>query len=335
MLKMMNLTPTPGTVSPSQDGASNSDSEDPSDSASPLRPKASENGHDRAGFLRRLKYLLKGHDRNDNGLREAIEEYIEEPNSFNTDSVSTHERILLSNILKLRDVTVSNVMIPRADIVSIDVSVTKDELLALLAEQQYSRFPVYDGTLDEVLGTVHIKDIVAAIAQKKPIKLQDMVTEVPIVSPSMPILDLLLRMRHSRRHLALVVDEYGGIDGLVTIGDVLENIIGEIEDEHDKQENPQIIEQKDGSLLVDARVDIEEFEGKYGELLNHEEREESDTLGGLVLDVAGRVPLRGEVITHSSGMEFEIVDADPRRINRLKIRNIPTFENAEITQESS
>ena len=127
--------------------------------------------------------------------------------------------------------------------------------------------------------------------------------------------------------MALVVDEYGGIDGLVTIGDVIESIIGEIDDEHDTEDTPQMIDGSNGSILADARVSIENFEACYGSILYPEEREESDTLGGLVFDLAGRVPVRGEIITHKSGMLFEIIDADARRINRLKIRNIPNKDS--------
>ncbi len=290
------------------------------------RPSHSSNGngHDKTSFLSRLKFLFTGkQEKTDESLREAIEEYIVEPDRFNADSVSTHERILFSNILKLRDISVVDVMIPRADIVALDVDTSKNDLLKLLSEQQFSRFPVYTETLDDVLGTIHIKDIVAALAQGQEIKLKDLIIEIPIVSPSMSILDLVLKMRHSRRHMALVVDEYGGIDGLVTIGDVIESIIGEIDDEHDNQVDPQMIEAPDGSVIADARVDLEEFEGRYGAMLKEEEREESDTLGGLVFDLAGRIPVRGEVITHASGMVFEVMEADPRRINSLKISQIP------------
>ncbi|MEM6781273.1 MAG: transporter associated domain-containing protein, partial [Pseudomonadota bacterium] len=141
--------------------------------------------------------------------------------------------------------------------------------------------------------------------------------------PSMPVLDLMLQMRQSKKHMAMVIDEYGGIDGLVTIGDVLEAIVGEIDDEFDLDEHPEMIERNDGSVLADARVDIDEFEERYGELLTEEERNDIDTLGGLVFSVAGRIPARGEVLKHDSGIVFEILDADPRRINRLRIKNIP------------
>ena len=316
----MRTDPEPAVFSPPSDEA-----EDPSSTQISLPKNGQDEKH---GFLSRMKFLFTGRqDRSD--LREAIEEYIEEPTSFESDPISTHERILFSNILNLRDITVFNVMIPRADIIGIDVDISKDDLFALLSEKQFSRFPVFKGTLDEVVGTVHIKDIVASIAQGKNVVLKDMVSEVPVVSPSMPILDLVLKMRHSRRHMALVVDEFGGIDGLVTIGDVIETIIGEVDDEHDIQNDPKMIQTANGVIVADARVGLSDFEDRCGAILNEEERQESDTLGGLVFDFAGRVPVRGEIITHSTGMVFEILDGDTRRINSIKISNIPDPETIE------
>ena len=262
----------------------------------------------------------------DTSLREAIEEYIdEEPQSLEADAETLHERALLSNILALRDISVDKVMVPRADIIAIDVGANKEELFALIAEGQVSRLPVFKDTLDDVIGTIHLKDIVAAQSSGKDFVIGENITEIPIVSPAMPILDLLLTMRQSRRHMALVVDEYGGIDGLVTIGDIVESVLGEIEDEHDTQEDPQLMPDTDGSVMADARVSIDHFENEYGTLLNDDERSESDTLGGLVFAIAGRVPVRGEVLTHDTGMEFEIIDADPRRVNVIRIRKIPAL----------
>ncbi len=279
----------------------------------------------RDGFLKRIKYLITGSKKPDSTLREAIEEYIEEPQNFTSDSVSTHERVLLSNILNLQDEKVHDVMIPRADIIAIEVNATKEDLFKLLADKQVSRLPVYRETLDEVLGTIHIKDILETLAQGKSPEIKKLVTDIPIVSPALPVLDLLLKMRQTRRHMALVVDEYGGIDGLVTIGDVIENIIGEIDDEHDTVEVPQMTETPNGSVIADARLDIDDFEEKYGQILSEEEREECETLGGLVFATAGRVPARGEIISHPSGMIFEILEADPRRIATIKIKKIPAM----------
>ncbi len=262
-------------------------------------------------------------------LRDALEEYIDIPENLTLNSELIHERALLSNILSLRDINVSEVMVPRADIISIDVNASQEELFSLIAANQVSRLPVYKDTLDDVIGTIHLKDILGCIAKGTPFVIGENITEIPIVSPAMPILDLLLTMRQSRRHMALVVDEYGGIDGLLTIGDIVESIFGEIEDEHDTQEEPKFIENKDGSVLADARLHIDDFEDRYGTILNEEERDENDTLGGLVFTLAGRIPVRGEVLTHNSGMEFEIIEATPRHISVVRIRNIPELAAAE------
>lgn len=275
-----------------------------------------------SGFLRWLGDFFKPEA--ESTLRETIDDYISKDGGVReADAIGQHERLLLSNILKLRHMTVHNVMIPRADIVAIEVSTTQEELLKLLADKQFSRIPVFRSTLDEVLGTIHIKDVLASLAQGHPVDIKALIREIPIVSPAMPIIDLMLTMRQSRRHMVLVVDEYGGIDGLVTVNDVIESIVGEIEDEHDTAEGPKIIKKSDGSFLIDARIAIDEFEARFGKIFSNDERNLSDTLSGLVVDMTGRIPARGEVLTHASGMIFEIMDADPRRINTLKVRNIP------------
>ena len=278
-------------------------------------------GKDQSSFLGWIKnFIGQGAEPT---LRETIDEFINEPEQKAGDPGERHERLLLANILKLRHMAVSSVMIPRANIVALEISATQDELLALLAEKQFSRIPVYRGTLDDVLGTIHLKDVLAAVAKGETLNIRSLIKETPVVSPAMPVIDLLLTMRERRRHMALVVDEYGGIDGLVTVNDVLETIVGELEDEHDVEENQKIISKSDGSILVDARLTIKDFEDAYGEIFTNEERANADTLSGLVFATAGRIPARGEIITHHSGMIFEIMDADPRRIHLLKIRNIP------------
>jgi CBS domain containing-hemolysin-like protein len=277
------------------------------------------------GVVDWLKTMLKG--KNDTKLREALEDYIEESATDATLSTLTHqERALIANILKLRDLNVVDVMIPRADISAIDVNTSQSDLLSLLAEKQFSRLPVYRETLDDVMGTIHIKDILSALARGQAVHIPTLVRDVPIVAPSMPVLDLLLMMKQKRRHMALVVDEYGGIDGLATIGDIIEAIVGEIEDEYDQDTQGDMTRDKDGNIIADGRVDIEEFEQRFGDILTEDEREDVDTLGGLVFALAGRIPARGELITHSSGMQFEVIDADLRRVKRLLIRNIPKPE---------
>ncbi|MCI5059455.1 MAG: hemolysin family protein [Alphaproteobacteria bacterium] len=285
---------------------------------------SAESHDEKTGFFSRIKNSIIKRKNGSETLREAIEEYIDElQEDESAPEIAQHERALISNVLKLRDTTVIDVMIPRADIEAVDVTTPENKLMDLLADKQFSRLPVYRDNLDNILGSIHIKDILSAIAAKRDIDLKSMIRQVPIVSPSLPILDLLLKMQRDKKHMVLVVDEYGGIDGLVTIGDVIESIVGEFDDEFDQEEGVQIITRPDGSVLADARVDIEDFEEEFGEILSEEEREEVDTLGGLVFFTASRIPARGEVIKHESGMVFEILEADQRRVSRLRIRNIP------------
>jgi magnesium and cobalt transporter len=254
-------------------------------------------------------------------ITEIIEERAEEDGTAAT--INADERLLIANVLKLRDVTVHDIMVPRAEIVAADASLKLPELLAMMTREAHSRMPVYRGTLDEAIGFVHIKDVLAHMNEGPSFELGKIVRRALIISPSMRLLDLLLEMRFTRTHLALVIDEHGGIDGLVSIEDVVEEIVGDIQDEHDV-DAPAMIARSDGTLLADARTRLEDFESEVGDILTPEEREgEQMTLGGLLARLAGRVPARGEVIRHSSGVEFEVVDADPRRVRRLRIRNLP------------
>lgn len=266
----------------------------------------------------------------DSHLRETIEEIIVEIQENEDEGeaatpISTDERMMLGNILKLRHLTTYDIMVPRADIVAVDITTPIEELIEVMSRAGHSRLPVFRETLDDVVGIVHIKDLLEHVKEQKPFDLADIVRKVLIVAPSMRVLDLLLEMRLSRVHLALVVDEFGGIDGLLTTEDLLEEIVGEIEDEHDVEEGPKLVERPDGLLAADARATVEEFEDLVGPILSEEEREEDiDTLGGLVFFLAGRVPTRGELIVHpSSGVCFEILEADPRRVKRLRIRELP------------
>jgi magnesium and cobalt transporter len=270
--------------------------------------------------------------RGDASLAEAIEELIEEGEVEEPEEpISAEERNLLLNILKLRGRTADDIMVPRADIVAVPVDATLDDLVSLLVNEGHSRLPVYRETLDDVIGMVHMKDVLVHLARRdRPFDITRMLREVLFVAPSARLLGLLLEMRLKRVHMALVVDEFGGIDGLLTIEDVVEEIVGEIEDEHDVQEQPKLVDRPDGTVLADARATIEEFEERVGSVLSEAEREEDiDTLGGLVFSLAGRIPKRGEVVKHPSGLAFEVVDADSRRIKRLKVKNLPKPEAAE------
>lgn len=252
-------------------------------------------------------------------VREALEEIIEE-RAEPAAPIGEDERLLLSNILNLRGLTVEDVMVPRADIAAVDVEAPLKDIVAIIGERGHSRLPVYRGTLDDVIGVAHVKDLFLWDGDEADFKLSEHLRRILFVAPSMEVLELLLEMRARRSHMALVVDEYGGVDGLVTIEDLVEEIIGEIEDEHDRTSEPVLRENPDGSFTADARVTIEALEEKLGPIVTEEEREYIDTLGGLVFALAGRVPIRSELVMHPSGLEFEILQADPRRIHRLKVR---------------
>ena len=238
--------------------------------------------------------------------------------------LAPQERVLIGNILKVHDRTAADVMVPRVDIVALDVETSFPEVVKFMVEQGHSRVPVYRETLDNVIGFVHAKDLLGPAAERRETKLSLMLRKVLFVAPSVPILDLLVQMRQARTHIAMVADEFGGIDGLVTIEDLIEEIVGEIEDEHDVADEPRLAERADGTLIADARTPIEVLEERQGiQLRPSGEQEEVDTLGGLVSSLAGRVPKRGEVIAHPSGIEFEVLDADPRKIKRLRVRRSP------------
>ncbi len=291
-----------------------------------------------AGWLAVFSKWLRGLFRGKNGdstLRETIEEIIEEieegeSEDSNAAPITDDERVMLANLLKLRNQTAYDVMVPRADIVAVEIGTEFEELLDLMSTTPHSRLPVFRGTLDDVTGLVHIKDLLLYAAKPKSFDLATITRQVLFAAPSMRVLDLLLEMRQSRLHMALVVDEFGGIDGLVTIEDLVEEIVGEIEDEHDAAEGPKLTARPDGSLVADGRTTVEEFEECVGPILSEMEREEDiDTLGGLVAALAGRVPTRGELLVHPpSGISFEVIQADPRRVKRLRVRNLPLKESA-------
>jgi len=235
------------------------------------------------------------------------------------------ERAMVMNILRLREQRVIDVMTPRADIVAVPVDAALPEVVAAFERGSLSRLPVYRETLDDPIGFVHLKDIalthgVGAEREAKQFRLADHIRKALFVPPSMRIAALLQRMQAARIHMALVIDEFGGVDGLVTIEDLVEQIVGDIEDEHDLEELDQWTEEAPGIYAINARADINEFEEAEGvHLLPADWEEDIDTFGGLVFMLTGRVPARGEVIAHPEGHEFEIVDADPRRVKRLRL----------------
>ena len=261
-------------------------------------------------------------------VRDELSELIE--NSINTkDSFDNHESTLLRNILNLKDLTAESLMVPRADIVSIDLTEDVDSVMAQICSANHSRLPVHNGSMDVIQGMIHIKDLMPHLLAGSNPDLKKLMRPVLFVSPSIWVMDLLHEMRLKRRHLALVVDEFGGVDGLITIEDLVEEIVGEIEDEHDEMEMPRFELIDDDTAISDARLELEDLEKLVGPLVDDSEREEIDTVAGLVFSLAGRVPVRGEVIRHPCGLEFEVLEGDPRRITLLKIDGIHSVKTQE------
>ena len=287
-------------------------------------------------ILHRVRQRLRRRHR-DGNVRDSIAELVQQSaddshHNGTAPELDRQERALIANVLRLRGMTADDVMIPRADIIGMPVDVTLEQALDQIRREGHSRLPVYREQLDDILGMVHIKDLFSYVGRPEAFKLEALLRRPLMVAPQIPVLDLLLQMRQARMHLALVVDEYGGIDGLLTIEDLVEEIVGDIADEHDEVEGPMIIERPDGALDLDARLSIADFEARLGPTLLDDERgADIDTIGGLVFTLAGRVPARGEVISHPSGLEFRILDSDARRIRRLRARR-PVPQAAEAAE---
>lgn len=271
----------------------------------------------------------------EHSLRESIAELVQEAAEEQLDAgeqpeLDRQERVLIANVLHLRETTADDVMVPRADIVAMRSDVTFEQALQQIRTEGHSRLPVYREQLDDIIGMVHIKDVYAFVGRPEAFALDSILRKPLMVAPQMPVLDLLLQMRQQRTHLALVIDEYGGVDGLVTIEDLIETIVGDIADEHDEVQAAMVVERADGTLDVNARLPVEEFEVRMGPVLSEDERDaDIDTVGGLVFTLAGRVPTKGEVISHPSGIEFRVLDADPRRIRRVRVRRAAEAAAAE------
>ena len=284
-------------------------------------PPGADDDSGRPSLARSLRDWFRGltEPRNgENSARDVLDELIEEREEIPIDE---DERLLLANILELRDRTIHDVMVPRANIVAVEAGTSLEEVIDAITKEGHSRLPVYREALDDAIGMVHIKDVLSWRGADRAFSLADILRKILFVSPSMQVLELLLEMRVKRSHMALVVDEFGGVDGLVTIEDLVEEIVGEIEDEHDQDVEPDMNKRPDGTLDADARATIEALEGIVGSFVDDEERQDIETIGGLVFLLAGRVPIRGELIAHPSGLEFEILDADPRRIKRVRVRD--------------
>jgi magnesium and cobalt transporter len=279
----------------------------------------------RATFVNRLRSMI-GRPASEPTLRESIAELMQEaadaPEAQSAPSeLDRHERLLIQNILRLRETTADDVMVPRADIVAMHVDLTLEQAIEQIRGDGHSRLPVYREQLDDIIGMVHVKDVFAYVGKPDAFSLEAILRKPLMVAPLVRVLDLMLQMRQQRVHMALVIDEYGGVDGLVTIEDLVETITGEIDDEHDDEATPMVTERPDGAVDLNARLPVADFEKRMGPILSADERDaDIDTVGGLVFTLAGRVPAKGEVISHPSGLEFRILDADARRIRRLRAR---------------
>lgn len=236
---------------------------------------------------------------------------------------STPSLVVDAGINKLKTMRVEDVAIPRADIVSVASDLDLSALIQEFRESGYSRLPVFEETLDNPIGMVHLKDLALEYGfsgKTKSFKVVKLVRPVLFVPPSMPLDVLLQKMQAQRTHMALVVDEYGGVDGLATIEDLVEQLVGDISDEHDTDDDAGWVESKPGVYICQSRASLEEFEKVLGvDLASDTDDEEIDTMGGLVFMMTGRVPVRGEVISHPSGYDFEIMEADPRRIKKIRV----------------
>ena len=274
-------------------------------------------------FINKLKFFLK--KKTNNKLQINIENLLNK-RLKQKKPLKINEEKIISNVFQLPEKLINDIMIPRTDIISVDTNVNINKFVQIIGRTSHSRYPVFDKSRDNIVGMVHIKDVISCWKNKKIRNIKKLVRQILFTPDSINILDLLLKMRTSHIHMAIIVDEHGGVDGLVTIEDLVEEIVGEIKDEHEAQkENKNNIKgliKDDGSIKISARMLIEDFEKKYGNIFSDKKDiSDIDTMGGLVFHIFGRIPLKGEVIKHSNVCEFEILDADSRRIRTILVRN--------------
>ncbi len=292
----------------------------------PSRPPRDDGAESQSSLVEVVRDWLSRLGRRRDGetrLREILEDLIEQRGGEPVPA-SPEERTMLLNLLKCGELRVADVMVPRANIDAVEQSMSLAEVVSAMYKAGHSRLPVFRDTLDDIVGMVHVRDLLRYWDTDEPFALDEIVRRILFVPPSMRVRELLMQMRATRIHMAIVVDEYGGTDGLVTIADLVEEIVGEIQEEIGMEDLPVIVDRPDGLIEADARVSVEDLEARVGTVLLPEEHEENiETLGGLVFSLVGRVPARGELIAHPAGLQFEVIDADPRRIKRLRIHHAP------------
>ena len=272
-------------------------------------------------FKKAILKLLSWRSSKEATLRDTIEELIEEDGNSEAQSIAENEREILGNVLNLRDIQVQDIMVPRVEIEALPVTAHIEELISRFVETQKSSLIVYQGNIDNVLGVVYLKDVANWFRMNKPFNLSIFIKEIIFVPPTMRSLDLLLKMRETGNKLAIVVDEYGGVDGLVSFMDIIEEVIGDIQDAAEiRNQRKKVLKSSDGSVVADAKSTFEEIQ-KYGGIKIVPEDKTIDTIGGMISSISGKVPVRGELITSpEDGLEFEILDADPRKIKSVRIR---------------
>lgn len=265
-----------------------------------------------------FRFLFKSQDQNN--LRESIQDVIEESsrNGDASSNLTSKEKTILENILSINKLKALDVMVPRAEIVCASYNSSYQELIKIIEKESHSRIPIYRKDLDDVLGMVHIKDLIKLNFKEtdKEFDLKSILKNVLFVPPSMPVLNILLKMQSTKLHMALVIDEHGGTDGLVTIEDLVEEIVGEIQDEHDHDDLVEFRQVNENTFIANAKMELKDFENKINFNFN---ALNVDTLGGYVFSIINRVPQKGEIIKTNTIYSFEILDADPRKIKVLKI----------------
>jgi magnesium and cobalt transporter len=269
------------------------------------------------GVIKKLaKFLFYSSEQGN--LRESIQDAIEESSNDAGSNLTSKEKTILENILTINKLKAYDIMVPRADIICASHNASFDDLIKIINAESHSRIPIYRKDLDDVLGMIHIKDLIKLTSKEMQnnFDLKSLLKEVLFIPPSMPVLNILLKMQSTKLHMALVIDEHGGTDGLVTIEDLVEEIVGEIQDEHDNEEITEFKKINDTTFVADAKMELSEFQKKTGIIFNSVT---IDTLGGYVFSMINRVPQKGEIIKSDPAYTFEILDADPRKIKILKI----------------
>lgn len=287
--------------------------------ASARRMSAIEEGGSQPGLISWLRGVI-GRRSSEQSLKDVLEDVIQEHEEETGEELSSEEKVILHNMLSVGTLAVQDVMIPRADIVALEYGASLQEIKKVIAEKRVSRIPLYKGNLDRIRGFLHLKDLIPSLTGDAPFEVTKTIREILFVSPAMRVVDLLMQMRLSGEHIAIVVDEYGGTDGLVTMEDLFEALVGEIQDEHDSAEPMDEIRQVGPHTYeAYARLSIERLEEDLNIRLRDEEEGDYDTLGGLIFAKLGRVPVRGEIIDIERVGRIDIVEADPRRVRRVRI----------------